>query len=131
MLQHQFCLQCALVYETLNDAIQEVTQAGRGAVMMKRDLKTAFAMCPSALVIYWLLVFDWNGRFFVDMFLPLVYAQLLASSTYLHKHYIGFLKLCTNRISHTTSMIFCSCFLQIQTSLQSPFSSMMSLRSLV
>jgi len=59
-----------LVYETLNDAVQLVAQAGRGAVMMKRDLKTAFRHVPISPCDYWLLVFEWNEQFFVDMFLP-------------------------------------------------------------
>jgi hypothetical protein len=60
----------ALVYETLNDAIQLVAQAGKGAVMMKRDLKAAFRHVPISPCDYWLLLFEWNGKFFVDMFLP-------------------------------------------------------------
>jgi hypothetical protein len=36
----------AIVYETLNDAIRLVAQAGKGAVMMKRDLKAAFRHIP-------------------------------------------------------------------------------------
>src|SRR5436190_3312756 len=32
----------SIVYETLNNAIRLVAQAGRGAVIMKRDLKSAF-----------------------------------------------------------------------------------------
>lgn len=59
-----------LVYETLNDAIQLVAQAGKGAVMMKRDLKAAFRHIPINPCDYWLLLFEWNGQFFVDMFLP-------------------------------------------------------------
>jgi len=59
-----------LVYETINDAIQLVAQAGRGAVMMKRDLKAAFRHIPINPCDYWLLLFEWNGQFFVDMFLP-------------------------------------------------------------
>ena len=59
-----------LVYETLNDAIQLIAQAGRGAVMMKRDLKAAFRHVPINPCDYWLLLFEWNGQFFVDMFLP-------------------------------------------------------------
>src|SRR5437667_8040899 len=39
--------------------------------MMKRDLKTAFRHVPISPCDYWLLVFEWNGQFFVDMFLPL------------------------------------------------------------
>src|SRR5277367_1383974 len=60
----------SLVYETLNDAVQMVAMAGKGAVMMKRDLKAAFRHVPINPCDYWLLVFEWNGQFYVDMFLP-------------------------------------------------------------
>src|SRR5216117_1891807 len=59
-----------LVYETLNDAVRLVAQAGKGAVLMKRDLKAAFRHIPINPCNYWLLLFEWNGHFFVDMFLP-------------------------------------------------------------
>lgn len=59
-----------LVYETLNHAVRLVAQAGKGATMMKRDLKSAFRHIPVNPCDYWLLVFEWNGQFFVDMFLP-------------------------------------------------------------
>jgi hypothetical protein len=59
-----------LVYETLNDAVQLVAQAGKGAVMMKRDLKAAFRHIPINPCDYWLLLFEWNTQYFVDMFLP-------------------------------------------------------------
>jgi hypothetical protein len=58
------------VYETLNDAIRLVAQAGKGAVMMKRDLKAAFRHIPINPCEYWLLLFEWEGRFYVDIFLP-------------------------------------------------------------
>ena len=38
--------------------------------MMKRDLKAAFRHIPINPCDYWLLLFEWNGQFFVDMFLP-------------------------------------------------------------
>ena len=59
-----------LVYETLNNAVQMVAQAGKGAMMMKRDLKAAFRHVPTNPCDYWLLLFEWNGQFFMDMFLP-------------------------------------------------------------
>ena len=57
-------------YESLKTAIQLVAQAGKGAVMMKRDLKSAFRHIPVSPHDYWLLIFEWNGKFYVDMFLP-------------------------------------------------------------
>ena len=59
-----------IIYETLDNAIRLIAQAGRGAVMMKRDLKSAFRHVPINPCDYWLLVFEWQGKFYVDMFLP-------------------------------------------------------------
>ena len=57
-------------YEPLAKAINLVAKAGRGAVMMKRDLKSAFRHIPVSPVDYWLLIFQWNDKFYVDLFLP-------------------------------------------------------------
>ena len=59
-----------IIYETLNDAIHLVAQAGKGAVMMKHDLKLAFRHIPISPCDYWLLLFEWEDKFYVDMFLP-------------------------------------------------------------
>jgi hypothetical protein len=59
-----------LVYETLNDAVRLVAQVGKGAVMMKHDLKAAFRHVPINPCDYWLLLFEWEGKFYVDIFLP-------------------------------------------------------------
>jgi len=59
-----------IIYETLNDAIRLVAQAGKGAEMMKRDLKATFRHVPINPCDYWLLLFEWDGKFFVDMLLP-------------------------------------------------------------
>src|SRR5579859_1862347 len=37
--------------------------------MMKRDLKAAFRHIPISPCDYWLLLFEWQGRYYVDMFL--------------------------------------------------------------
>ena len=47
-----------------------VARAGKGAVMMKRDLKSAFCHIPVAPSDYWLLLFQWDGKYYIDMFLP-------------------------------------------------------------
>src|SRR5437667_7702857 len=38
--------------------------------MMKRDLKPAFRHVPIARCDYWLLLLEWQRKFYVDMFLP-------------------------------------------------------------
>ena len=57
-------------YETFEHAMRLVAKAGRGAHMMKRDLKSAFRHIPVNPLDYWLLIFEWEGNFYVDMFLP-------------------------------------------------------------
>ena len=37
---------------------------------MKRDLKSAFLHIPIKPLDHWLLIFEWNSKFYVDMFLP-------------------------------------------------------------
>jgi len=60
----------AIIYETLQDAMQLVAKAGVGAIMIKRDLKSAFRHIPLCIDQYWLFIFEWEDRFYVDMFLP-------------------------------------------------------------
>ena len=60
----------AITYETLQDAMNLVAKAGRGATMMKRDLKSAFRHIPVNSRDYWLLIFEWQGKYYVDLFLP-------------------------------------------------------------
>jgi hypothetical protein len=38
--------------------------------MLKRDLKSAFRHVPISPHDYWLLIFEWDGSFYIDMFLP-------------------------------------------------------------
>jgi len=59
-----------IVYESVEDAMLLVARAGRGARMMKRDLKSAFRHIPVSQLDHWLLIFEWEGQFYVDMFLP-------------------------------------------------------------
>ena len=59
-----------IAYEMLDNAVRLVAQAGKGARMMKRDLKSAFRHIPIHPCDYWLLMFEWQGKFYVDMFLP-------------------------------------------------------------
>src|SRR5579859_2249844 len=60
----------SLVYETDNEAICLVAQTGKGAVMMKGDLKAPFRHIPISPCDYRLLLFEWQGRYYVDIFLP-------------------------------------------------------------
>jgi hypothetical protein len=57
-------------YEILQDAIQLVKRYGRGCTLMKRDLKSAFRHIPVSPQDYWLLIFEWEGNYYVDLCLP-------------------------------------------------------------
>jgi hypothetical protein len=57
-------------YEPLTVAMEMVAKMGRNAVMMKRDLKSAFRYIPVSPEDYWCLIFEWQGKYYVDLFLP-------------------------------------------------------------
>jgi len=60
----------SLKYQTLDDAIILIAKHGRGTTLHKRDLKDAFRKIPVSPYDYWLLLFEWEGEWFVDIFLP-------------------------------------------------------------
>ena len=60
----------AISYESLAYAIKLVQEHGKGCKMIKRDLKSAFRHIPVAASDYWLLIFEWEGQYYVDMCLP-------------------------------------------------------------
>jgi len=59
----------AISYESLNIAIRLIAEAGPMAVLMKRDLKSTFRHIPVSPLDQWLFIFEWNDKFYVDMFL--------------------------------------------------------------
>jgi len=59
-----------LLYQTLDDAIRLIGHHGRHTVLRKRDLKDAFRMIPLSPLDYWLFLFEWKGKLYVDIFLP-------------------------------------------------------------
>lgn len=60
----------AISYEALQWALDLVANIGPGAVMIKRDLKSAFRGIWVSFDDHWCLIFEWNGKYYVDMFLP-------------------------------------------------------------
>lgn len=59
-----------LQYESFDAALKEIAILGRNTVMVKRDLKSAFRHIPVCIDDHIFLVFEWNGKFYVDLFLP-------------------------------------------------------------
>jgi hypothetical protein len=68
----KFPLPRYMTKESVSTFKSLVAQAGKGAVMMKRDLKikSAFRHVHIAPCDPWLLLSEWQGKFYVDMFLP-------------------------------------------------------------
>jgi hypothetical protein len=59
-----------LKYDTFDAALDEIAQLGKGTRMLKRDLKSAFRHIPISPEDHQLLAFEWNGKWYVDLFLP-------------------------------------------------------------
>ena len=60
----------SLRYETFNTAVSAIAKSGRGTVLMKRDIKAAFRMIPICTEDQWLLIFEWDGSYYMELFLP-------------------------------------------------------------
>ena len=58
-------------YETLDDLVEIVKINGRGSLIAKADIESAFRIIPIHPSDYYLLGFTWNGQFFYDKCLPM------------------------------------------------------------
>ena len=61
---------CSLSYVSVDDVATKVVGAGRGALMAKCDLKSAYRHVPVHPEDRWLLGMELDGRLFVDTTLP-------------------------------------------------------------
>lgn len=59
-----------LVYQTIDDAIRLIGKHGQRTILRKRDLKDAFRKIPVSPFDYWLFIFEWEGKLYIDLFLP-------------------------------------------------------------
>ena len=59
-----------LRYSTVYDAIDSVMRLGRGALMAKIDMKSAFRLCPVHPSYHNLFGMKWRGPFYFDHVLP-------------------------------------------------------------
>jgi len=59
-----------LQYETFDEAVAAIATAGQNATLLKRDLKSAFRMVPVCTEDQWLLIFEWDGEYYQELFLP-------------------------------------------------------------
>ena len=63
-------LECSLHYCTIDEAIHICQSLGRGALMAKVDLKSAFRLCPVRQEDWHLLGIKWKGKYYIDKCLP-------------------------------------------------------------
>ena len=61
---------CSLHYSTIDDAIQHIMKLGRGTVLSKVDIKSAFRLLPVHPADSYLLEMQWKDRLFIDTCLP-------------------------------------------------------------
>jgi hypothetical protein len=57
----------AISYESFVYAIKFVQEYDKGCKMIKHDLKSAFRHIPIAISDYWLLIFEWEDQYYVEM----------------------------------------------------------------
>ena len=61
---------CSLSYVTVTDAAHGITSYGRGALMIKVDIRNAYRVVPIHPADRWLMGMTWEGSVFVDTALP-------------------------------------------------------------
>ena len=62
---------CRVEYELFDVCLDIVLKIGRGCLMAKTDIKTAFRILPISPLSYHLLGFSWDGSYFVEKALPM------------------------------------------------------------
>ena len=65
---------CSMAYVTNDDAVRKLVSVGKGALMSKIDIKSAFRLIPVHPANRHLLGMEWNGQFYIT----LTHACLLA-----------------------------------------------------
>ena len=61
---------CSLTYSSVDDAIQFITKLGRGALLVKIDIKNAYRIIPVHPHDHHLLGVQWEGHVYIDRALP-------------------------------------------------------------
>lgn len=91
----------SLQYASVDDAIRMIIPLGRGVLLSKVDLKSAFRMIPVRAQDWELLGIHWRGQYFVDTCLPFG----LRSAPYLFNKYAAALKWILNNNYHIPRLI--------------------------
>ena len=61
---------CSMAYVTIDDAVRQLVSVGKGALMAKIDIKSAFRLVPVHPADRHLLGMEWNGQRYIDTCLP-------------------------------------------------------------
>lgn len=61
---------CSLSYKTIDSAITVVQKFGRGTLLAKVEIKSAFRLLPVHPADHHLLALKWNDQIYIDMYLP-------------------------------------------------------------
>ena len=61
---------CSLSYVTIDDAIQKILQYGRGTMLAKIDIQSAFRLLPVHPEDRHLLAMSWKGELYIDHCIP-------------------------------------------------------------
>jgi len=61
---------CSLTYITVDTAIEQIQTLGRGTLLTKLDIKSAFCLLPVHLADRHLLAMKWNNHIYIDTCLP-------------------------------------------------------------
>ena len=61
---------CSLAYRSVDDAVREIRDRGRGTLLAKLDIESAYRIIPVHPDDRQLLGMEWNGDLFVDTALP-------------------------------------------------------------
>ncbi len=61
---------CSLSYVSVDDAVYAVREKGRGALLAKVDIRSAYRIVPVHQEDWWLLGMLWEGAMYIDTALP-------------------------------------------------------------
>ena len=62
---------CSVEYELIDDCIDIILSLGKGCLMAKTDMSSAFRILPVSMSSYKLLGFQWSGQYYFDRCLPM------------------------------------------------------------
>ncbi len=92
---------CKVVYSTFDKAVQLTSQCGKGALMAKCDIKSAFRLLPVAREDFELLGFTYEGQYYFDKALPMG----AAISCQLFETFATFLEFKAQQITKSSSIM--------------------------